>query len=163
MSGDHQRAYSTRQWFWAVNLSAALGAVGSLLPAAAKAPLQATMLFPYALVVALIIAWVFVAPALAYAMRKPASWLRTATLGGGTAASIALVGFAIATGRRLRAQADPSYYYQLGGGEYVRDVDGILTPYGWWVIIQNNLLFVALGVLVALIVRSVIGPGKMPL
>ena len=162
MNDRPPNAYTTKQWFWAVNLVAVLAASTFLIPSEIGERPRTAVLFPYALVIALIIAWVFVAPALAYAMRKPASWLRAAAWGGCVAAGIALVGFALATVQRLKAQADPTFDYTIGGGNYVRDVDGVLTPYGWWVVVQTNSLFIVLGVCIALVVRAVIGPGRTP-
>ncbi len=159
MSETRPRAYSRKQWFFAVNLIALLGASGFILPAFLSSVAAALSLLPAVLVVALLISWIFLAAPLAYAMRKPASWLRAALWGGGTAAGLALLGFVIAQMRRWRAQADPSYNYRLGGGDYVRDIDGVLTPYGWWVVVENNTLFVLYGLGIALIVRAILGPG----
>lgn len=159
MSRDIPKAYSRKQWFWAVNLSAALGAIGFLVPSALQQPISALVAFPYALIVALVVAWVFVAPLMALAMRKPRSWTDAVRWGGGTAAAIAIAGFVIAHIGRLRAQSDPTFHSRLGGGDYVREIDGVLTPYGWLIVVQNNVLFVMLGIAIALVLRAVFGGG----
>lgn len=48
---------------------------------------------------------------------------------------------------------------QIGGGDFVRSVDGILTPYGWLIVAQNTAIFIAIGASIGLIVRAAVGPG----
>lgn len=55
---------------------------------------------------------------------------------------------------------DPNSYSQVGGGEFTRSIDGILTPYGWLLLGQSVAIFIAGGVAIALFLRAVIGPGR---
>ena len=151
MSNKPDHAYTTKQWFWAVNLIAVFGILGVLLPSFLASPRQAFDIFPFALVVGALIAWILIAPPLAYAMRKPATYLRAARWGAGAAVGIAFIGFLLA---RVMANG------QLGGGEYMQMQNGELTPYGWQKVIESNALFVALGLCVSFLVRAVIGPGR---
>ena len=162
MNEHSQHAYSRKQWFWAVNLIALFGSLGVLLPVVALSRnfLQVLAIFPYAIVVALMVSCMFVAVPLAVAMRQPASWARAAFWGGAVATAIGAVFFSIGHVRRLRARSDDSINYQLGGGDFVRDIDGVLTPYGWQVIVQTYMLFIGLGIFVALVMRLLLGPGK---
>ena len=53
-----------------------------------------------------------------------------------------------------------SFNSVISGGEYVRAIDGIPTPYGWWKLAESSALFVLIGVCIGLVVRWRIGPGN---
>jgi hypothetical protein len=74
---------------------------------------------------------------------------------------IAAISIAIGRYQGWRQSQNPNFNSQIGGGDFVRSVDGILTPYGWWSLAQNTVIFVFAGVVIALVVRAVIGAGKV--
>jgi hypothetical protein len=41
------------------------------------------------------------------------------------------------------------------------EIDGVLMPYGWWLTAQSSAVFVVVGFVIALIVRAVVGPGRV--
>jgi hypothetical protein len=100
--------------------------------------------------------WVISAPILKRLMQKKITWVGAAVWGGLITFLIALVSIII--GRLYGLMRIPSF--QLGGGDKIREVDGILTANGWLMLGQRTAGFVAVGVLIALLVRAVIGPGR---
>ena len=110
--------------------------------------------------VAFLTTWVIGGPLVRRIMLRPIGWLRAATGGAMIASAIAIISILIGRLNGYRISRDPTFHFQSGGGDYVREVDGILTPYGWLLLSQNTAIFVALGVVVGLVVRVVIGPGK---
>ena len=105
--------------------------------------------------IAFFASWLISAPMLKRLMRKNISWFQAVLWGGVIAFLIALASIAIGRLHGL-ATMQPT---QLGGGDKVRVIDGILTSYGWLVVAQNTAMFVAAGIAIALIVRFAIGPG----
>ena len=160
MSVPVDPAYSSKQWFWAVNLIAVLGTIGFFTPVIFTSPTRVASILPFAFIVSFIISWLLIAPLLKVAMRKPASWLRSAIWGTASAMLVASVGFVLAEIRRFNALSSDGEKYQLGGGEYVREINGVVTSYGWQAIIQSNVTFILLGLVIALIIRAIIGPGR---
>ncbi|MCT4557875.1 MAG: hypothetical protein N4A61_07425 [Pelagimonas sp.] len=121
-------------------------------------------LLPFAAILGLPIAygccWLIGRPILGILLRSPVSWSKAAGWGGAIAGIIAATSIAVGRYRGWRQWQDQTYHSQVGGGDYIRSIDGILTPYGWMVLGQNTLMFIALGMGVALIVRWRIGPGQ---
>ncbi|MGB1234583.1 MAG: hypothetical protein ACPG5U_02480 [Planktomarina sp.] len=153
-------AYTRKQWIKAVNFAAIFGTIGVLTPNILTHPLQILMLFPYAIIVGFLISWVFISPVLLFAMQRPASYVRAGTYGGISAALVAILGFALAESNRWHVRNSSFTHNQIGGGDYIREIDGFVTPYGWQIIIQNNAAFVILGIAVGLLLRWIIGPGR---
>ena len=90
-------------------------------------------------------------------MRREIGWFGAILWGGSIAFVIALVSIGLGRYRGWRQSINPNFNSRIGGGEYVSEVDGILTAYGWLILGQRTLVFVALGALVALVVRWIIG------
>lgn len=101
-------------------------------------------------------------PVLRRMMQRPIGWRRAASGGAVIATSLGALGILVGRLNGYRQSIDDSSYSQIGGGDYVRSVDGILTSYGWRMLAQNTAIFIALGVAIGLVVRAVIGPGKTP-
>ncbi|MCH2164362.1 MAG: hypothetical protein MK098_06890 [Marinovum sp.] len=163
------RPYRKSQWFWATNLSGALGAMGTtgylLLSAGASGADWPEMALTFvslqilAIPIGILLAWVFVAPTLSRMMRTSISRARAALWGGGI--GVALVGISTAFGRwrGWQQSRDDTFHSQIGGGDYIRSIDGILTPYGWYVLMMNSLAFIIVCVVSALLVQKFIGSG----
>lgn len=155
------RAYDGKDLRKAVNAGAFLGWLGLSLPYLLYNPL----LLPWAAAIGWPIAygicWLVAAPVLRRLMKRSISWGVAAISGAGIAAIIAAIFIAIGRYRGWRASQDPNYSSIVGGGDFVRSVDGILTPYGWWVLAQNTLQFMVYGMVIALLVRWRIGPGAV--
>ena len=170
MDGQHptaEHAYTRKQWKRAVNLSAILGWLSMAVPfsagmgSAGLAQFFGIMIWAAAigLPIAFIASWLISAPILNRLMRKNISWFQAAVWGGAITFLIALASIAIGRFRGWRQSLDPSSFSQLGGGDKVREIDGILTPYGWLNLAQNTAIFVAIGIVISLVVRFAIGPG----
>lgn len=158
-----EHAYTRKQWKRAVNLSAVLGWLVIAVPISAGTSNGGLLQFfgimlwaaAIGLPIAFLACWLISAPMLKRLMRKNISWFQAVLWGGIITFLIALASIAIGRLRGL-ANMQPS---QLGGGDKVREIDGILTSYGWLLVAQNTVMFVAAGVAIALIVRFAIGPG----
>ena len=152
-----QVSYSRGQLATAVNASALLGWC------ATEVVLFKGALLPFSLIfgmpIAFILCWSVAAPILRRVMLRPVTWLRAVVWGAGIAAifvSLAVSPFAIAS---LRDLVEPIGGAQLGYGDLSRMSDGVLTPYGWWLLAQSAAQFILAGVAVALIIRAKLGPG----
>lgn len=157
---DAQRAYSRRQWALAVNASAVLGWFSVVWPAL----LEPKILLPAAIIglpIAFLACWCVAAPILWRIMLRPISWLGAIRWGSTISASIALVGIAIGRLYGWMESVNPDISSQIGGGIYVQEIDGILTPYGWLLLARNTIWFVLGGVAVALLIRGLIGRGSV--
>jgi hypothetical protein len=110
--------------------------------------------------VAFLSTWLIGGTIIRRVMRRPVGWLRAAIAGASVAAVMAAVSILIGRLNGLRTSYDPTFDFRLGYGEYLREVDGILTPYGWLLLARNTAVFIALGAVVGLLVRVVIGPGR---
>lgn len=152
--------YSPRDLRRAVNASAVLGwvavavwSLGEFWP-----------LYLYAAVLGLPIAflasWLIGAPVLRRVMRRTVTYPRAAFFGGVIASLIALASIAIGRYMGWRQSVDDMSWSQIGGGAYVREIDGILTPYGWMIVAQNSLILIAIGAGIGVAVRAWIGPGR---
>ena len=154
-------AYSRKEWVRAVNISAVLGWSCVALPFVSEMGVSILPLAAiFGLPVAFIVCWVIVAPILKRLMRHAISWTSAAIWGAVASTIIASVFIAINRFRGWRQSLDPNSYSQLGGGEFIKSVDGILTPYGLQSLAQNTVIFVLLGVGIALVIRMFMGPGR---
>lgn len=156
-------AYSRKEWARAVNLSALFGWAAVSCPFVFETGLG---LLPYAAVfglpVAFLACWLIAAPILKRLMRRPISWRQAAIWGAAIAITIRISGIVIGVLHGLFGSLTGRFSSQIGGGDFVRSIDGIPTLCGW-IVILRSLAFVALfGALIALILRAVIGPGKNP-
>lgn len=106
------------------------------------------------------VSWIVAAPHLRRVMRNPVSWLHAALTGARIAFTIALIAIAIARFLGWLESHNPNRWSQIGGGEYVQEVDGILTAYGWLLLAQNTVLFTLSGGIIGLFLRALIGPGR---
>ncbi|WP_439111517.1 hypothetical protein [Lentibacter sp.] len=161
-------AYSHRDWVRAVNLSGVLGWLfvsapitwgisnGSLLNFLGLMVWAAAIGLP----IAFGASWLVSAPILKRVMHNKITWARAAVWGGAITFLIALFSTVIGRLYGLMQSMNPNSSSQLGGGDKIREVDGILTAYGWLMLGQRTAVFVAAGVLIALLVRAVIGPGR---
>lgn len=171
MDGRHpnaERAYTRKQWKRAVNLSAVLGWLVIAAPISAGMSNGGLIQFfgvmiwaaAIGLPIAFLASWLISAPILKRLMRKNISWFQAIFGGGAITFLIALASIAIGRFRGWMQSMDSSSFSQLGGGDRVREIDGILTSYGWIVIAQNTAIFVAAGIAIAIVVRLSIGPGR---
>lgn len=153
--------YSRQELNRAINLASVLGWFAYVLPLIIDARFG---LLLFAAIIGLPIAfascWVIGRPILKRLMRKPVSWVSASLFGGIVSFVIAAVGILLGRINGYRISKDPNFSSRIGGGEFTQSVDGILTPYGWLILAQNTAIFVIWGIIVALIVRAVIGPGK---
>ena len=151
-------AYSQKQLTLAVNLAALLGWACVAVPMAMQSDLGVLLLAAiFGLPIAFLCCWVIGAPILRYAMRREIGGLEAMGWGGVIALLIALVGIAIKLFLGMMESANPNSHSQIGGGDYVQEIDGILTAYGWLVLGRSTMIFVGEGVCVALFVWWVIG------
>jgi hypothetical protein len=111
----------------------------------------------FGLPVAFAVTWLIAGPILFWFIRTPVSWYGAACWGAAISGLMALLGFGLARFQGWQASQNPSWNYTIGGGDFVQDVDGVLTPYGWWIALQTALEFIMLGIVVALIIRAIIG------
>jgi hypothetical protein len=166
MDDEPQAPFTENDHRKAIILSALLGWTGvTAMELGGGTRSQILFYFPFfagiGLPVAFLATWFIGGPIIRRIMRRPVGWLRAAAGGACVAAIIAAISIVIGRLNGLRIYHDPSYNFQLGGGDYVREVDGILTAYGWQIVAQNSLVFVAIGAVVGLLVRAVIGPGRI--
>ncbi|MBK4215552.1 hypothetical protein JJJ17_06400 [Paracoccus caeni] len=154
-------AYSDRQRVWAVNLSALLGWAIISTPVVIGLGIG---ILPFAAIIGLPVAftvcWTAVAPLLWYVTRKNVTWRRALGWGIVTATMLTLAFIALTRFMGWLEYMDPSRSSQIGGGDQVVSVDGILTPYGWLQLAKNSTIFILVATCAALIIRWIIGPGK---
>ena len=151
--------YSRKQWIQAVNLSAFLSyfaAVGvpSVLSANPGGIIGGAILgVPFAM----LCCWVVGAPILKRVMQREISWISSASWGAAIAAVLATLNIAIGRYSGWRQSNNPNFNSRIGGDGYVRSIDGILTPYGWQVLVQNTVIFIATGAVIAIVVKWLVG------
>ena len=153
-------AYTRQDLKRAVNASAVLGWFAVSAPSIWVNPFALPWVAFFGLPIAFAACWVIGAPILKRVMRKPVTWLKAAIWGGSIASIIAAISIMIGRYQGWRVSQNPNFSSRVGGDGFIRSIDGILTPYGWWVLAQNTALFVLAGVVIALIVRGVIGAGR---
>lgn len=157
---EEERAYTKRDLRRAVNASAILGWFVISAPFVSEIGIS---LLPLAALIGLPIAfiscWVIAAPILWRVMREQVSWLFAMLWGAVISATMATVSIVAGRLNGLAISRDPNRSFQLGGGEYIKEVDGILTSYGWWILFQQTMLFILAGAIIGLIMRTIIGSG----
>ncbi len=155
------RPYTRRDLARAANLSAVFG---WLVVSAPLVWLFGPLALFFALLLGLPIAfaacWLLGAPILWRLMRRPITWLAAASWGAVIAGLLAALGIAFSRYVRWQQQQNAVSQDRISGGDSVRSIEGILTSYGWWVLAQGAAFFILAGVLIALILRAVIGPGR---
>jgi hypothetical protein len=154
--------YSERDVAKATNLAAFLGwSVFTVLTSILVGPIA----LPFALVLGLPIAfgtcWILGAPIIRRLMTRSVSWDKAALGGAIISAGMVVLSVIVGRIRGYRQSIDPTSSSQLGGGDFIREVDGILTAYGWMKLGEQGVMFVFLGIAIALIVRAVVGSGRV--
>lgn len=149
----------------AILWSALLGWAGVTAMELIGAPVGQLLFFlPFFAIIGLPIAFLLTSliggPVVRRIMRHQVSWPGAAAAGAFVATIIAALSVVLGRLNGLRAYIDQSFHFQIGGGEYVREVDGILTAYGWYMLGIRTIVFIALGASVGMVVRFVIGPGN---
>jgi hypothetical protein len=99
--------------------------------------------------------WLIARPILGLIMRRPVGLAKAALGGAGIAAIIAAISILFGRLNGHRISQDPTFNFRTA-----REIDGILTPYGWKMLAFETAFFVAAGAAVALLVRRIIGPGR---
>ena len=127
-------------------------------------PAQLRFVLPFVAIIGLPTAfaacWFIGAPLLSRMARGSLSYARAALWGGGSAALMAAA--SIAMGRILGwlESMDDDQWSRIGWGEFVESVDGILTPYGWFIVAQNSAILVGIGAVIGVVLRATLGPGR---
>ena len=151
-------AYSRKQFVRAVHVSALLGWACISIPLGLLSNIG--VLISAAIVglpISFLCCWLIGAPILKHAMKNEISWLGAICWGGAIASAIAIISIVFGRLRGWWLSIDPNFNYQIGGGEFIREVDGVLTSYGWLMLGKSTLVFVSIGAIAALLVWSVIG------
>lgn len=156
--------YSRAQFCRAINISAIFGWAGLATYSGLGVPfgllIWATV---FGLPISLLLCWVIGAPILKRAMRRPLGLMRAARWGGLIAFAMAALSIVLGRLNGWLQSRNPNRHSVIGGGDYAREIDGILTPYGWAMLGQGTAAFVALGMGVAVLVALIIGPpAAMP-
>lgn len=164
--GDGEAApYSEAERKRAMVWSALLGWAGVTVIELRGAEFWPTVLFGlplaaiFGLPIAFCMTWLVGGPILRRLMRQPVRWLQAATWGAVIAVIIAIVSIMIGRFLGWMESIDDSRGSQWGGGDFVRSVDGVLTPNGWLIVGQNTAIFMGIGALIGLAVRALVGPG----
>lgn len=154
-------AYTRKEISRALNLSAVLGWAIIALPFTAAAGI--TILPIIALIglpIAFLLCWFALEPVFIRLMRTPVSYLRAAIWSALIAAGLISISIVIMRFLEWRESLRPARHSQLGGGDYTQSIDGILTAYGWQMLAQNSAIFILIALIIALIIRRIIGPGR---
>jgi hypothetical protein len=158
--------YSRRDLHKAVIASAILGWLWVTLYSVNFDLRYLPLLLPLAAIVGLPIAFIATyligMPILWSVMRKSVTYQRAALGGGLIAALMAMASTAIGRYMGWRQSLNDNHGGQVGGGDYVQSIDGILTPYGWWVVLRDSMLLIAVGMVIGVLMRAWIGPGRQP-
>ncbi|MEL7014396.1 MAG: hypothetical protein AAFO72_14110, partial [Pseudomonadota bacterium] len=148
--------------FWGWAFIGVFDAVGYLMNGRVEQGLGRLLLFAVVgLPIAFVVSVVFVGPTLRKMMQQPIGFARAAIWGAGVSAGIAVFSIVLGRFNGLLMSLDDSRSAQIGGGNYIRSIDGILTPYGWQVVGQNSLGFIAWCTLGAMLIRLAVGPGRV--
>ena len=160
MGDPLQGPYSSEDHDRAVVLSAVFGWAGVTVMELRGADWwQFVGLLPFAAIIGLplayLVTWLVGGPILRRLMRRPVGWMQAAAWGAFIATFFAALSIVIGRLNGYRMSRDPTFDFWTA-----REVDGILTSYGWLLLAQNTAIFIALGAATGLAVRAVIGPGK---
>jgi hypothetical protein len=133
--GEDGAPYTDQDRRKALILSAVLGWTGVTVPVLASLNSSlALFLLPFFAVIGLpasFLATFFLGGPIAERfMRRPVGWGRAAACGAVVAAVYAAIVIALTRLKGLFDSLDPNFRSQLGGGDFVIEVNGILTPYG---------------------------------
>lgn len=155
---NNQPAYSRKQWIRAVNFSALLTwAIITIPMTIATNPLIILYTAIFGLPISFLCCWVVGAPILRCVMRHPISWIKAMCWGAIIAAIMAGVVIIItrydAWQKSLNSRTDGI----VRSGEYITEVNGSLTTYGWFLVAQPTAAFIGLGAFVALLVWCIVG------
>lgn len=162
--------YTRKQWtaaillaaFWGWALFGLFDPINYMLTDRFEQGMNRLFLFAVVgLPIAFIVSYLVVGTALLKLMERPIGLARAAIWGASVSAGIACLSIALGRFRGWLMSMDDTRFAQIGGGEYIRSIDGILTPYGWQVLAQNTLSFIAWCTLGAVLIRLVIGPGRV--
>ena len=157
------RPYTNRDLTLAVNLSAFLGWLSVSAPLVwLFGPLAMFFGVMLGLPTAFAACWVIGAPIVWRLMRRPITWLAAVGWGAIISGLIAALGMAPAGFANWQRQQNAYPQERISGGNSTRSVDGDLTLYGWWGVAQGVALFILAGIIIALIVRAIVGPGRRP-
>ena len=119
-------------------------------------PFMAVVGVPIALAASFLFGWLF----LRRADLSTLTLQRAIQTGAGVAAAIAALSIVAGRIEGWRLSRDDTAFSQIGGGAYIRSIDGILTPYGWWVLAQDTAIFILIGAVVGGVVWAVMTPGS---
>ena len=146
--------YSREQWIKAVNSSALLGWALVVVPMAVWNGSLAIVIFGaiFGLPIAYFCCWVIGAPVLKRVMQNEITWMAAAKWGAVISFLIALLSIAVGRYNGWLRSTNPNFGSYSG-----REIDGILTAYGWLLLAQSTALFVLAGTVVGLLVRWRIG------
>lgn len=151
MDGPYSRHDFEMAGFWAAVLGWAAVTVWTFGPYVWFYPIAAVFGLP----IAYVMCWLVGAPVLRRAMQRTISFPRAAFLGAVIGASIAVVRFVFVRLMGLWAWLDDSFSFRTAF-----EIDGILTPYGWWIEAQNSMVYIAIGAGIGVAVRWWIGSGS---
>ncbi|MEO9820372.1 MAG: hypothetical protein ABJ370_16310 [Paracoccaceae bacterium] len=156
--------YSRKQWAKAVNLSALFGWACVTVPLVVLiGPAALVYGAIYGLPISFLCCWIIGAPILNYLMRHEITVGWAAFWGGSIALLLSLLWIAVERYQGWQASLDPSSDTNFSGGTgsngrfVITEVDGFLTTYSWLMVGKSTLIFTAIGVLVAVLVRSFVG------
>lgn len=160
MAEGPEGAYTGADRRRALILSALLGwAVVTILQLGQGTWPQILGLLPFAAVIGLPIAFLvtflLVGPILRRVMRRPVTWPRAATWGAIIATIIATISILIGRLNGYRISEDPTFNFWTA-----REVDGIVTPFGWKMLALDTGTFILAGAGIGLLIRLIIGPGR---
>lgn len=158
-------AYSHKDWIRAVNSSALLGWVIFTAPflfgAGAGTMVDFFGVFVlaavYGLPIAFFTSWIIAGPILARIMRHKVTWIGAALWGACISFLLAFVIIVIALLIWIE-WSDSDGNFQVGVGN-IQQVNGILEAFGWLPLLLTA-IFVAIGIFIALVLRTLIGPGR---
>lgn len=168
------RPYSNWQRFWAVNLAALLGWIALVsamlmfdigfnrytLAKTLPGAFDFVLFFAFfGLPPAFILSWLIGAPFIWRATRHPISYRRAFRLGAQVSAVIVILSIVIGRLNGLNTYLDENSFTQLGSGATTTEIDGILTLYGWMLLLLRSAAFIVMGGCIGLAVRGIIGPG----
>ena len=156
-----QLAYSHRQFVRAVNLGAFLGWSAILLPIVTGGNLGLTISAAIVgLPIAFLSCWLIGTPILRRAMRTEIGIVGAALWGALIALFMSAAGFLFGRLFDWILSSNPGFTSQAGGGENVIKVNGVLTAYGWQVVATNFAIFVAMGAVIGILTRWLVGPPR---
>ena len=111
----------------------------------------------FGLPIAAITAWILIPPILRRLMNNEITYLRAILVG--LSVSLIVVLFSIGWGRWFGYQQslNDNFNSSIGRGEFVSERDGILTAYGWQLLLERSLAFIIYCSACGLITRRIIG------